>query len=170
MKKVVILLVILLSTINIYAQNTKIDSTSVNLVNLPDSSLVTFSKVYKDVTESLTGIAEGLKVGATYVFEVLVKQQFVKSIVYSCLNGLLLILLLYFFISFLINNKHLSEEKHRWNGDKFEEHFQVIGNFVISCIIFIILFVTVCCTFDTIITGFVNPDYGAIQEIINFTK
>lgn len=165
-----IIVAILFAITITYAQNVKIDSNAINLTTLPDSSLVTFSKVYKDVTESLSGLAEGLKVGATYVFEVLVKQQFVRSIVYCCLNGVLIILLLYFFISFVRNNKHLSDPKNEWFKHSFEDHFQIVGNFVISCILFALLFIIILVTFSDIITGFVNPDYGAIQEIINFTK
>lgn len=157
MKTLLTILLALFITTTVYSQ---VDSTVKVITTLPDSSLVTFSKVYKDVTESLTGLAEGLKVGATYVFEVLVKQQLVNSITY-----LILILLSFFLI---INWFKAYKSTEEWSGKEAPTGLGVVRTIQLclgsATLIWMIFYI------NNIITGFVNPDYGAIQEIINFTR
>lgn len=130
---------------------------------IPDSSKMTFSKVYGDVKAGISGLASSLKVGAEHVYYVLVKQQVVHAIKW------LLILGFGFFciIHFLKKYKNITEKW--WN------HASTIptgmGVFRVGQIILGVIFI--CIGFNhtnEILTGLINPEYGALQDILNFVK
>lgn len=130
---------------------------------IPDSSKMTFSKVYGDVKAGISGLASSLKVGAEHVYYVLVKQQVVHAIKW------LLILGFGFFciIHFLKKYKLITEKW--WNhADTMPT---MMGVFRVGQIIMGVVFI--CIGFNhtnEILTGCINPEYGALQDILNFVK
>lgn len=123
-----------------------------NTVSAADTSS-TFKEVYRDFKGAIEGMAQSLKVGAAHVYEVLVRQQVVKSI--SLVIGIFSVMIVSIFSARFFWNK----SKH--DGD-FWPAFALAGVFplVISVIIFV-------CSITDIVTGFVNPEYGAINEIMS---
>lgn len=126
---------------------------------LADSAKVTFSKVYEDVKTGMAGLAAGLKVGVSHVYEVLVKQQLVMAITY-CLWLPFGIGLIFLFIK---------AYRHLDANDRFDEPGRALF-LIFGGILSMVPLVIFMCNMDTIVTGFVNPEYGAIRDIINFVK
>lgn len=112
--------------------------------------------VYKDVKQLLQELAGPIGSTASHMWKVLVKQQTVKSVVYLCIGGLITWL---FIILLRMSIKSLNSEECLY--EKYEE-----GLYIFNIIIGLLLLVwTILFTYD-IATGFVNPEYGAIREII----
>lgn len=126
-----------------------------------DSTQVTWSQVYQDFKGALSGASDALKTGSEHVYEVLVRQQYVQSV-----SLLIVILILgtasYFALKF-VNRKSIIDAL-----DDVEPGacFAVIGT--AGLILGTLIFTTVHAT--EIVTGFVNPEYGAIQEIRKFIR
>lgn len=129
--------------------------------SIPDSAKVTFSKVYTDVKAGLQGLGSALKVGAEHVYGVLVKQQIVYSITYLLLYAV--ILLVFKFTYKLTRTTRFKEQMEESYPDG-DYHLIIIANVAVL----VILVTLVCCTVENVVTGFVNPEYGAIKEIIKF--
>lgn len=133
--------------------------TVVNTANQVDTSRLS-KQVYADFKQALAGIASALKVGVEHVYIVLVKQQIVKAIQWTILGILPIIFLLVF-----------GKSVHRWTVKNWDESD---GFTAIPWLIFFGL-----CTYglivginhlDTIVTGFVNPEYGAMTDIMDFIQ
>lgn len=148
---------ILLSTL---VRGQSVDSLAKNII--PDSSKVTISKVYNDVLAGMQGLGTALKVGAEHVYVVVVKQQVVKAITNLVWSTLLIILIIFVNIIVL---------KNRWYT-KYTIEYTNGASIFVPILVSIILFIAFCIVFDPelIITGFTNPEYGAIKDIINFVK
>ena len=112
-----------------------------------------FKMLYQDVKEGLSGLATGLKVGVEHVYIVLVKQQIVNSITW------VIIYLLFIFIWYLFvkNWNYLAKET--------DDVVNIIGSVVLTIILIALVF-----TLNKTVMGFVNPEYGAIKDIINFVS
>lgn len=123
----------------------------------PDSTQVTFSQVYTDVKQALNGMADALKVGAEHVYEVIVRQQIVESITYLIVYA---VVGAFSYILFRIGRTALDD-----NNDEV-----YVPLFVFSGFSALILLAVIAITLDNVITGFVNPEYGAIMEIKSFVK
>jgi hypothetical protein len=157
------------------AENTQKQSPSTSpgqkaeLPDLPDflaqNYKVTFSTVYNDVKAGLAGLASSLKVGVEHVYKVLVRQQYVKAITYSLLSLIGLIGIMYA-INTGIKTASLDKDDRKNNN--------LIGfgwlRTVVIGVMSIVLFICGAIYLDQIVTGFVNPEYGAIKEIIDFVK
>lgn len=133
-----------------------IDST----INIPDSASVTFSKVYTDVKTGIAALASSLKVGAEHVYEILVRQQLVKSITW--LVEILVIILLFIF---------MAKPVWKWSTTNADESGGI--SYAPGVILYICLSVSLIvglCHIENIITGFVNPEYGAIKDIISIVN
>jgi len=174
MKKFLIVLTLLFSQLAVgQTVASVIDSTKSVVSNAIDSTKTAvkkgigivdtssnFKMVYTDIKDGITALALGLRVGAEHVYMVLVKQQIVYAIVY---------LIVGLFALFLIVNwiNGYKDTKQKWlDGD-------MTGLGVIKTIqIFIagIMFIVFLFHIDSIVMGFVNPEYGAIQEIIDIVK
>ncbi len=155
--------------------NAKADTTSTELANIPDTSKVTFSRVYNDVKAGMKGLGEALKVGAEHVYVVLVKQQVVKAIQYIIFGIIGLIFLL---ISLYVmkkarwgdNTYYFPEQwksKEEWQANQFNKYsvYTIITGLITS--IFLMNFII---NLDTVVMGLYNPEYGAIKDILNFVK
>lgn len=161
MKKYLLLILISFMSISSFSQT---DSSSIldKIKTLPkqlDTSS-TFKQMYGDVKQAIQGIAKGLKVGAEHVYIILVRQQVVRSIVYL----IMVLLTIYFLKSWLKAYKNKEEHWVDYDSDP-----TFIGVFrVVQLIISVILLGISIFNIDTIITGFVNPEYGAITDIMEF--
>lgn len=128
---------------------------------LPDTSKLTVAKVYGDVKEGLKGLGQALKVGSEHVYVVLVRQQIVNACTW-CL------LLLFCFVTIFPMIWYV---KYLCRDDvDCDDLFAVTALCVILCICWAIMAgVAISHTAD-ILTGFINPEYGAIKDIFEFIK
>lgn len=149
--------------------DTLINNTKTAVIEMKDSAVAkvneidtssTFRTMYSDFKQGIVALASSLKVGAEHVYGVLVRQQIVNGVVY---------LIIFIMGMFLIHNwikKYKSDE--RWasgeepTGLGIIRIFQIIAAFILVTVgIFHI---------DTIMTGLINPEYGAIQDVIQMVK
>lgn len=147
-----ILIIITLFTLGAYADTT--DTT----INIGEVERVVDKYVDK-VTTAITGLAESLQVPADHVYAVLVKQQFVNSLTTS------LIFIIFFLIPLTYTRKVF-----RW-ADKADidgEHWTIW--FIIGPLPSVAGLIYFFVTVSTLMMGFINPEYGAMQEIVNFVK
>lgn len=164
MRKLIIGALLLLST-NIYGQTSTvvaaIDSAKQAVkdgVNAVDTS-GNFKMIYTDIKTGISALASGLKVGAEHVYEVLVRQQLVNAIVW-----LIVFVASVIFLRATIKYAMKAIEKEGM-GSEGEALLVFFGN-LLSVLIFIVALFHI----DTIVTGFVNPEYGAIETIIDIVK
>lgn len=164
MKKLIIGALLLLST-NIYGQTSTvvaaIDSAKQAVkdgVNAVDTS-GNFKMIYTDIKTGISALAGGLKVGAEHVYEVLVRQQLVNAIV-----SLIVFVASVIFLRATIKYAMKAIEKEE-DGSDGEAAMVVFGN-----LLSVLMFLVAVCHIDTIVTGFVNPEYGAIETIIDIVK
>ena len=114
------------------------------------------AEIYPDVKSAITEIARGLGVGAEYVWTVLVKQQVVLGITE-------LIELLFILVLIIVGIVWL------WKTVKKNESI----TWVVLPGAFLILFGTFMfgnVDLTTIIQGLINPDFGAINYVLDFIK
>lgn len=119
--------------------------------------------IYKDAKHAISQLAEALEVGAEHVYGVLVKQQVVYSIIYLSLGmlGILLLTLAY---------KQMRMIKGDGRGAMINESIPHLIYSIISGVVGFVLSVIALFNIGNIITGFVNPEYGAIKEIVNMIR
>jgi hypothetical protein len=119
-----------------------------------------FKTIYTDIKTNIGALASALKVGAEHVYYVLVKQQIVNSIVW-------LIVAIIVGISFRGMIKY-----SKWCRDNKidEDNVGYVFGLFFGWIFTVISIVIVIFHIDVIVTGFVNPEYGAIMDIVNFVK
>ena len=129
-----------------------------------DTTLTPAEKIIDKYTgkayDAIKDLAEALQVPAEYVYTILVKQQLVYSLTYS-IAIVAAIALGVLFSKYGINGigKAKDDEAGGWVA------MTIVGtlSLVISTIVFFALI-------GDIVTGFVNPEYGAIKEILNTVK
>jgi uncharacterized membrane protein YuzA (DUF378 family) len=174
MKKFLIVLTLLFSQLAVgQTVASVIDSTKSVVSNAIDSTKTAvkkgigivdtssnFKMVYTDIKDGITALALGLRVGAEHVYMVLVKQQIVYAIVY---------LIIGLFALFLIVNwiNGYKDTKQKWHDDDITGLgiIKTIQIAIAGVMLGVFLF-----HIDNIVMGFVNPEYGAIQEIIDIVK
>lgn len=135
--------------------------------NENDSTSVTFTQVYSDVKGALDALAESLKTGAEHVYAVLVRQQFVNSVTYLLIDVFFIIISI---VAWIVIHKayklKAEQEKNLSEYDKGDyEALYVIPSFIT-----LVCMLVVGITLDDVITGFINPEYGAIMEIKSFIR
>jgi membrane protease YdiL (CAAX protease family) len=158
MKRIIFALTFICLTLVTYSQDS---------IPLPDSSQVTFTKVYNDVKSGVAGLASALKVGATHVYSVLVKQQLVYAITYLILTLVLLISSIICITIFTRNYKKAMRSE-RWEYTSLDDSFDLGGMLTISIVLSLITILVMIFNMEQIVMGFVNPEYGAIKEILDF--
>lgn len=187
MKKILLLLTLSIGMLTVHAQ------TDTTKINIPDTAKLTFNRVYNDVKGGIEGLAKALKTGAEHVYSVLVRQQVVKAIT-------AILVLTAFLIIFSLANYSMTRAKfgdrdkctetrehkpikvwddvqgryvdiqainEKWVGNVWNRH---ATKMIIYYILSLLLLFFVFGTFRDIIQGFVNPEYGALKEIIEFVK
>ena len=156
-------LIIVISLITITVNATTVDTTSKPTV-VTDSTL-TFLKVYEDVKGGILGLAEALKTPAEHVYEVLVKQQVVNA-----WSGLLLIIIT---IIIMVLSYKLLINKNNYIIDKDGIIKELKAKSVIGIILAVLSISTMIISIidiNNILTGFFNPEYGAMKNIVDFIK
>lgn len=131
----------------------RIDTVNVNINTTLDSIVTSesFNEYESDIKSFLISTAKALGVGITEVFDVIVKQQIVKSIAYTI--GLL-------FLAFAT----FKSFKYAFDGKETTPLILIS----IALLIFTIYFSST--HLYTIVTGYVNPRFGAYQDIITFIQ
>lgn len=130
----------------------------------PDTVQTDFKHVvYKDVKDVIKSLADALKVGTDHVYGVLIKQQIVNSIVY-------ILLFIIGIICVVICAKQATKVSTDNYGDVDSSGiFPLICSTVLGIVGLILLFIGLI-NLDTTVTGFINPEYGAIVKIIEILK
>jgi len=132
--------------------------------SLPDTAKLTLSKVYSDVKAGISGLAESLKVPASHVYGIMVKQQIAQSI------SNLIFFLAFILLSVILYKSGMKTYK-LWNTKKDDDLVGItIITFILCAISTFICVVGFWSDYASIVTGFTNPEYGAIKEIISFVK
>lgn len=140
------------------------------LVKIPDTAKLIVTKVYNDVKAGLQGLAGGLKVGVSHVYEVLVKQQAIYSVSYLIILTTIFLFTIFFWRKFFkIYNRFAIKDDALYNDD-LDDHFITSGGLAIAIILTIVFLIVLGCLASNIITGLFNPEYGAIKDIIDFVK
>jgi len=138
------------------------------------ASVQVIDQVFDRTTEAVQYLAQALKVPAEHVYSVLVKQQIIKSV--SLLGSTIFVILLCCFVVLysykdwkktnLDYNTKNDRKDLSYNQYDLDDGYWVwtIGFAIpIACIAFLVLvFVS-----GEILTGFINPEYGAIKDILN---
>ncbi len=113
--------------------------------------------VVDKVESSINGLATALEVPAKHVYEILVKQQVViawTSILTIILVSFLLVTSIYFLITV-----------PSWD----KPSVQAVVSMIAAAFLLIGLLIELG-NVSLILTGFINPEYGAIQDIANMIK
>jgi membrane-associated protease RseP (regulator of RpoE activity) len=170
MKKVILFLMMVLTSSLVFSQS-KVDSA---LGKLPDevksvansltsdTAKLTFARVYGDVKAGIIGLASALKVGAEHVYMVIVKQQVVNAI-----TNLLIILVL-FILCLRLWSIHSSAVKKY--GNQWEDYASAVMPLVATIVLGVLAIIIFIIDSNDIVMGFVNPEYGAMKDILEFVK
>ncbi len=160
MKKYLLLALIGLFTFSV---NAKCDSL---VKTAPDSLQLTYKQVYNDIKSGISAIADNLKVGAEHVYTVLVRQQVVLSISFLVLAPIIILLLLSFSKNLKLSKWDSSYYRNE-NPNEWNKHATLT---IITGILSIICTAILLANIHTIVTGIINPEYGAIHEILSIIK
>mgnify|MGYP003340204570 CR=1 FL=1 len=131
-----------------------VKTTTINGIKTVDTSS-NFKMIYSDLKDGIVALGSSLKVGAEHVYIVLVKQQ----IVYSITNIFVYIFLL--IILYIPWKWFLGIDKN----DRFDEPYILLPIFL--SIPFIVFF---CITIQITVSGIINPEFGAIKDVIQFVQ
>lgn len=166
MKKLILLLIGIILSVNIFCQTDTVyithkkDTTKIPAGILPDSTKLTALKVYNDTKAGITGIAKALKAPVEHIYYILVKQQIVTAVVW----GFLFIIAICFLFNFFKALKSTEEWTNDYDASVLGVYRMIQG--ILSCILLIICLFNI----DNIVTGIINPEYGAIKDIMDFIK
>ena len=153
---------------NIKKTTTEIVDSSTTAIKSAAHTLDTSSlskQMYSDVKAGLAGLAAALKVGVEHVYIVLVKQQVVNAILYALCGVFALFFVL---ISYWQWGK-IEVIKNKYNQDEIKET-RPLAFTILFGILFMIFTTAFATHLDLIIMGFVNPEYGAMTDIMHFIQ
>lgn len=146
-----------------------LDSAKVIAVSIKDSAIQsvkemdtssTFKAMYSDFKQGIVALASSLKVGAEHVYMVLVRQQVVYAITYLILIIIAFILILNWI------KKYKSDEE--WATVQDPTGLGILR--LIQILVAVIMMSIGVFHIENIMTGFINPEYGAIQDITDMVK
>jgi hypothetical protein len=121
-----------------------------------------YKSIYQDMKTGLQAMAESLKVGAEHVYKVMVMQQVVKAVHQLSLGILSIILLILFYLS-----------AREVDFDSYNDSISSVPLLLTATstgVIGGVLFISTLFQIDVIVMGLVNPEYGAILDIIGVVK
>ena len=171
MKRLLIALLLVLpitmlaETGNLFALSDSTSDVTINVEQsvIPDSVDLTMNMVYQDIKEGINALALGLKVTAEHVYGVLVTQQIVNSIMWLVVDLLLIVVsLIMLKITFSRDGKYINNS----GTDITAKGAWLTGTILMAVLTIAIILGSL----TIVITGFVNPEYGAIQEILTVIK
>lgn len=137
---------------------------------IKDSATLTATKIYEDMKAGINGLAKSLKEPAEHIYNVMIKQQIVNSITYIILIFLAVILI---FILIKIAAKNINKtmnKEHNWHKDSWGDHASIMVPLIIGIILSIVTIIGSLSIISNITTGLLNPEYGAMKDILSFIK
>lgn len=158
---------------------TKAKEMAQTAVNTADSAITavdtssTFRTFYSDLKSGVGALSSSLKVGATEVFKIVVKQQLVQSITYLIT---VIILVVAGFLVLSAGWKAVDRENaSRKDGENYNRPYSLddsyhFGYIMISGVLMAFGIGIFVIQGVSIVTGFVNPEYGAIMSIMDMVK
>ena len=148
------------------------DDVKETLSNSQCTTDVNTTAVY--LTEKLEVFAKSLKTPIEHVYKVLVKQQIINSYLFLSVGVLSFVLLIFvgIFISKAIwGNIHKYDNDDPksiyWKGKAWNKYATFT---IISAFLFLCAFIPFVCNLKDIFTGFNNPEYGALMQIMEIFK
>ena len=153
------------SQLNAVFKTIRADTVKITTLIVEDSTSIQTSDIervvdkYMDKTsEALKGLAEALQVPADHVYGILIKQQLLLSVSWMIffLFGIAGIFTVTRIILFMVKQD-------------YDEFAMVLTGVLGGAASLIVTIVGLVHT-EVILTGFINPEYGAIKEISNIIK
>jgi hypothetical protein len=158
MKKLVLILMVGFICTTIIAQT----SNEVTKEELAATQII--DQVFDRTTEAVQQISDALKVPAEHVYSVLVRQQIINSI--SWIIALLLgFIFCYLGIKLPLKDHKATNEREKYKNDITDGWW--IWAIALSVGFGMILSIVTVLAITDIITGFTNPEYGAIKDILS---
>lgn len=112
------------------------------------------NNIGEKIVNAFNVIAEKIGVASEFVWKALIKQQYVESITNVIVYGVLLAVILALILASVWLYKIDS-------GSNTAAQLPI----VLSVLVVVIFTIFFCSTITETVTGFVNPEYGALQEI-----
>lgn len=154
MKKIILLFsMIMVFSVNSFAAEEVVKDS----VKTEQSSVELYDKIYTDVSGAVKAFSDSLKIGSEHVYKILVKQQVVYSSVY------LLCLIIGILLPVLFSKKLIDFGAK----NKIESEGLSYAPIVVFWIISFFLIIIPLFGISDIFTGFINPEYGAIEDIVD---
>jgi archaellum biogenesis protein FlaJ (TadC family) len=148
--------------------NTDVPTSNDSTQYVTNSNIEKLADKYVDkVVSALTVLAKGLKQPAEHVYAVLVKHQIIKAISLLIFPILTIICLL---VIFKYEPKSRWEDKPYSRSDEDRSWNRSATIVVIVSILGVVFLIITCIFFEDIIQGFLNPEYGAIEKILDIVK
>lgn len=120
-------------------------------------------KYLDKATAAITSLAQTLKTPAEHVYSVLVRNNQIKS--WFSFGILLFFLLIDIILAIIPSINYIRVKKRNKNEDFFDD--DVRGTLmIISIALFIILSISIILCGGDVANGILNPEYGAIKEIM----
>lgn len=126
--------------------------------------------LYNDAKTVISQLASAMKVGAEHVYYVLVKQQIVNSITYLISYIIVILIMRFLYIKLREGNKKFDEYKASSKASYYDsrsDQSYIVAPFIGLVATLVVATILVCSTLRETVTGFVNPEYGAITHIID---
>ena len=128
---------------------------------ISDTSLA-FKQVYGDVKQALAGMSDALKVGATHVYDVMIMQQRINALSRLCV---ILCLCLLPMLAWSAMYKRIAAAQTEPEKDTQRTWFGV------CCVLPVIVgIIMLFMSFNLLLSAAINPEYGAIKDIIHMVK
>lgn len=155
MKKLLFLITLMFTMVFVNAQDTVTYNTKTGVV---------VDEVITRVETAIATLADKLQQPAEHVYKVLIQQQTVNA--YVVLSTTILLIVLVMISLYLSLNKN--SYKYYNDGSVDEVKPTAFIGFIAGTLAFLALLIYVCNNFIEMTTGFFNPEYGAIKEILNY--
>lgn len=133
-------------------------------IKVADTNKITATHVYNDITARLDALSKALKVGANHVYGVVIKQQIVYSFTYLPILIAGIVLILIFF-------KRLKDKGEDWGNTNEGGGPTFLGLCrFLQGVAGVVLVIITLSNISEVVTGLINPEYGAMKDIVNWIK
>lgn len=168
MKKIFLVMLTIMLTNFTFASETSdvankvVDNTSSGVERLYEDGKVLGKEISDKAEKVIVQLAKGLKITSSEVWNILVQQQRVYS--WTIFIGLIISLVSWghFYYRFKVYKSDLTEK------GKPKEHNGIITT--VTFLSALVMSVLVSIHFYDMMTGFLNPEYGAMKHIIEVAK
>jgi len=119
----------------------------------------------EEITSMLKTLAEKLGTTVEYLWEVLVRQAYVSAITD------IIMLVLFIIAGTLFWRFHKKCTDRGWYNGEYPEYIGVASiPMILGSVAYFIWFIVILISIHNMITGFANPEYWALQQILNQIK